>query len=312
MIPEWMKPTDIGLCKCCSTTVGKKNILRKTLDGLFAFFEETLESEEIAHRNGLLQGLDPRVKLISILVLIVSASLIRDWRILFIVYGLTLIFASASQIGVLFFIKRVWLFIPIFAGIIVLPVIFNVFMPGDSLFVLATPGAGAHIGPLALPETLAITVQGTVTAVTFILRVATCVSAAVLLFLTTPRDPLFKSLRSLGVPKVYVLTLNMCYRYIFLFIDLVKDFYIAKKSRTIKPLSTLEEQKWVAGRIGYTLVKSMDMGEKVHGAMLSRGYNGDVKLIRSYHMRPRDYTALFTVLVFSVILVLISQNIIRI
>lgn len=312
MIPEWMSVSTEGSYEKSARPPARRSMIKKTIDGLLTFFEETLESEEIAHRDGLLQGLDPRVKLISILALIVSVSLIRDWRILFIVYGLTLVFASASRIGVWFFIKRVWLFIPIFAGIIVLPVIFNVFMPGDDLFVLATLGAGAHVGPLALPETISITTQGTVTAVTFVLRVATCVSAAVLLFLTTPRDPLFKSLRSLGVPKVYVLTLNMCYRYIFLFIDLVKDFYIAKRSRTIKPLSTLEEQKWVAGRIGYTLVKSMDMGEKVHGAMLSRGYTGDVKLMGSYRMRPRDYTALFTVLAFSVILVLISQNIIRI
>ena len=108
-------------------------------------------------------------------------------------------------------------------------------------------------------------------AMVFTLRVATCVSATVLLVLTTPREKLFKSLRSVGVPKVYVLTLDMCYRYIFMFMDLVKAFYIAKKSRTIKKLSLLDEQKWIGGRIGYTLVKSLDMGEKVHGAMVFPG-----------------------------------------
>lgn len=312
MIPEWMKTASVEPCKCCSITIGKKSFITKTLNGLFTFFEETVESEESAHRDGLLQSLDARVKLISILALIVAVSFLHDWRILFIVYGLILVFAAASRIETWFFVKRVWLFIPIFAGIIVFPVIFNVFMAGDTLFNIVTIGEGAHIGPLALPATIAVTRQGTMTAVMFVLRVATCVSAAVLLFLTTPRDTLFNSLRSLGVPKVYVLTLNMCYRYIFLFIDMIKDFYIAKKSRTIKPLPLGEEQKWVGGRIGYTLVKSLDMGEKVHGAMLSRGYNGDVKLLKEYKMKPRDYTALVLVLAFSAILVLISQNIIRI
>lgn len=309
MLPEWMKTADTSPCNCRSISVHKKNFASKTMDGILKFFEETVTSEGFTRRNGLLQGLDPRVKLISILALIVAVSMTRDWRVLFGVYALTLLFASFSRIEVWFFIKRVWLFIPIFTGIIVLPVIFNVFMPGDSLLTIVSPG---HIGPLVLPSGIAITRQGTLTAITFILRVATCVSAAILLFLTTPRDLLFKSLRSLGVPRVYVLTLNMSYRYIFLFIDLVKDFYIARKSRTIKPQGTLEEQRWVGGRIGYTLVKSLDMGEKVHGAMLSRGFNGDVKLMSSYMMRPKDYVALGTVLAFSCIVVLISQNIIRI
>ena len=146
----------------------------------------------------------------------------------------------------------------------------------------------------------------------FTLRVATCVSATVLLVLTTPREKLFKSLRSVGVPKVYVLTLDMCYRYIFMFTDLVRAFYTAKKSRTIKRLSLLDEQKWVGGRIGYTLVKSLDMGEKVHGAMVSRGYNGDVKILDDFRLKPRDYVAASSVLAFSAILILVSQHIIMI
>ena len=177
-------------------------------------------------------------------------------------------------------------------------------------YLLAMLGPGAHLGPFPLPETLAITKQGTLVALTFVLRVATCVSAAVLLFLTTPRDLIFKSLRALEVPKVYVLTLDMCYRYIFLFIGMVKDFYMAKKSRAMKALPLMEEQKWVGGRVGYTLIKSLDMSEKVHGAMISRGFNGDIKLLHSYSIHRRDYVALVSVLAISIVLVLASRNLI--
>jgi len=69
------------------------------------------------------------------------------------------------------------------------------------------------------------------------MRVATCVSAVVLLFVTTPQQVLFKSLRSVGVPKIYVLTLEMAYRYIFLLMDMVREMYAAKKARTIKSRS---------------------------------------------------------------------------
>lgn len=284
----------------------KKSFIKKTLDGIFSFFEETVTSEGFSRRKGLLQGLDPRAKLISIVALIVALSMTGDLKVLSIAYLLTLLFAYASRIGVWFFIKRVWLFIPIFAGIIALPMIFNVFLPGDTLLTL-----GARVGPFALPEMLAITKQGVMGAVVFTLRVAVCVSAAVLLFLTTPRDALFKSLQSVGVPKVYVMTLDMCYRYIFLFMDLVRGFYTAKRSRTIKSLPIVEEQKWVGGRIGYTLVKSLDMGERVHQAMVSRGFNGDIRLMYDFRMSAKDYLAVSAALAFSVLLILLSQNFIR-
>jgi cobalt/nickel transport system permease protein len=138
------------------------------------------------------------------------------------------------------------------------------------------------------------------------------VSAVVLLFLTTPQQILFKSLRTVGVPKLYVLTLEMTYRYIFLLMDLVREMYVAKKARTIKAMGMFEEQKWVGGRIGYTLIRSLNMSEKVHMAMMSRGYNGDVRIMQEFKMRNRDYIAGTLAISMSIALVLISQNIIRV
>jgi cobalt/nickel transport system permease protein len=122
---------------------------------------------------------------------------------------------------------------------------------------------------------------------------------------------LFKSLRSVGVPKIYVLTLEMAYRYIFLLMDMVREMYTAKKARTIKSRSMFEEQKWVGGRMGYTLIRSIDMSEKVHMAMMSRGFNGDVKVLQQFNMLHRDYLAVATAVSLSVVLVLIAHDIIR-
>ncbi|WP_292425501.1 cobalt ECF transporter T component CbiQ [Methanoregula sp.] len=313
MIPEWMQKIEIGPCACCTVSIGKKKgFVQKTISDIFTFFEECLVNDSIAKRKGLLQSLDPRVKLVSMVVLIFAVAMTRDIRLLAIVYVLTLVFAWASRIELGFFLKRVWVFIPIFAGIIMIPILFNVFMPGDALVTLATLGPNAHLGPFALPPVLTITRQGVMVAILFVLRVATCVSAAVLLFLTTPRDLLFKSLRSLKVPKVYVLTLDMCYRYIFLFTDMVRGFYTAKKSRSIKTLPMIEEQKWVGGRVGYILIKSLSMSEKVHGAMMSRGFNGDIKIMHRYSIHRRDYVACVSVMALSIFLMLASQNLIRI
>lgn len=310
MIPDWMKEVDVGPCRCSAVYHGKKGFVGKTIDGIFNFLEESFVSESYAKRNGLLQSLDPRAKLVSILAVIFATSIVGNLDLLIFVYLLTLLFAGLSKIDVGFFIKRVWLFIPIFAGIIAFPMIFNIFLPGDPLIQLAYLGPGAYLGPFSLPESIYITNQGVNLAVIFTMRVATCVSAVVLLFITTPQPVLFKSLRSVGVPRIYVLTLEMAYRYIFLLMDMVREMYAAKKARTIKSRSMFEEQKWVGGRMGYTLIRSIDMSEKVHMAMMSRGFNGDVKVMQQFKMKNRDFFAVAAAISLSVLLVLISQDII--
>jgi cobalt/nickel transport system permease protein len=308
MIPEWMKDVDVGPCSCSAVYHGKKGFVGKTIDGIFSFLQEAFVSETYAKRDGLLQTLDPRAKLISILAVIFATSMVGDLHLLIVVYLATLLFAYLSKVDVLFFIKRVWLFIPIFAGIIALPMVFNIFFPGDPLIQLAYLGPGASLGPFSLPESIFITKQGVNMAIIFTMRVATCVSSVVLLFITTPQQVLFKSLRSVGVPKIYVLTLEMAYRYIFLLMDMVREMYSAKKARTIKSRSMFEEQKWVGGRMGYTLIRSIDMSEKVHMAMMSRGFNGDVKVLQQFNMLHRDYLAVAAAISLSVLLVLIAQD----
>jgi cobalt/nickel transport system permease protein len=312
MIPDWMNGTETGPYHGAASVAKKKSFGKKTIDGALGFFQESLISETFAKRKGLLQSLDPRVKLISMFVLVVGVTFMTSAWVLLVIYLLTLVLAYFSKIEVLWFVKRVWIFIPIFAGVITIPILFNVFLAGNVLVPIATFGNGSHLGPIALPSSIYITQQGTTYVVTFILRVAACVSLAVLLFITTQQDLLFKSLRAIRVPKVYVLTISMCYRYIFLLVETIKDLFTARKSRQIASLPMREEQQWVGGRVGYMLVKSLDMSDKVHQAMISRGFDGDVKLMHDTVMHHRDYVAIVTVLACCVILGLISRSIISI
>jgi len=129
MIPDWMKEVDVGPCQCSDVSGGGKSFVQKTLDGVFAFLQESFASESLSRRDGLMQSLDARAKLVSILVAVFALSLTRDMRILLAFYVFELLLCRLSKIEVGFFIKRVWLFIPLFTGIIALPMIFNVFFP---------------------------------------------------------------------------------------------------------------------------------------------------------------------------------------
>ncbi len=309
MIPDWMNEVDTNPYVFDEVHKGKKGFIGKTINGIFDFIQEAFVSEKYAKRNGLLQRLDPRVKLFSTLVMLVAISMVSDLNVLIFVYLLTLLLAYLSKVEVGFFIKRVWLFIPIFAGIIAIPMMFNIFLPGQCIVPIAYFGPGAQLGPFFLPTHICMTREGVNLAVVFTMRVATCVSFTVLLFITTPEQVLFKSMRLVGVPKIYVLTLEMAYRYIFLLIDMVREMYIAKKARTIRSSSIFEEQKWVGGRMGYTLIRSLDMSEKVHMAMISRGYNGDIKIMQKFKMESLDYVAAAFAIILGLIIVLISKGI---
>jgi len=310
MIPDWMNRTEAKPYHGPASRAKKKSFGQKTIEGALNFFVESLISEAFARREGLLQSLDPRVKLISMFVLIVGVTFMTSPWVLLVIYLLTLVLAYFSKIEVLWFVKRVWVFIPIFAGVIMIPILFNVFLPGTPLIPIATLGNSSHLGPIALPSSIYITHQGVTLAVTFMLRVAACVSLAILLFITTPRDLLFKSMRSLYVPKVYVLTITMCYRYIFVLLDTIADLFTARKSRQIINLPMREEQRFVGGRVGYMLAKSLHMSDQIHEAMISRGFTGDVKLLQADVMHRRDYASIVVLLACCVIMGLISQNII--
>ncbi len=253
--------------------------------------ERSIFSEKYASAKGFLQRIDPRVKLITILLLIITTSFISKTEIILGIYALTLVFAYLSKVELFFFIKRVWLFIPIFSGMVAFPAIFNIFTPGEPLITLLQFNRTIHFWIFEFTE-LSITRAGVLGALLFISRVATSVSLIVLLTLTTRWTDVMKSLRTLGVPQIFILVLSMTYQYIFLLIRVVQEMHLAKKSRTIRTNRTREgikkEQNWVASRIGTVLMKSYKVSDEIHSAMVSRGFHGEIKSHETFKIRNID------------------------
>jgi cobalt/nickel transport system permease protein len=130
-------------------------------------------------------------------------------------------------------------------------------------------------------------------AAVLVLRVATSVSLAVLIVLTTRWAHILKALRVFAVPRIFVLTLEMAYRYIFLLIGIIQAEHLAKESRTIRPASLRAERHWATSRIGHLFLRSRQMGEEVYLAMLSRGYSGEAKLLNPFRLRAGDLIGVF-------------------
>jgi cobalt/nickel transport system permease protein len=285
-VPQWLLQQDVAMCPCgCVGKRKKGGYVARTLEGGARLMQQVLFGEDVAGASGVLQRIDPRVKLASLLVLLVVAGLAHSMTILAVIYGLTLALAAVSALPVGFFIKRVWLFVPIFTGIMVLPAIFSVVTPGEVVLTLwhwnGTPQG--------------ITAQGVTAAARVVCRVAVSISLVVLLTLTTPWVRLLAALRGLGVPRIFILITGMAYRYVFLLLGSVTDMYQARQARTPgTPKHDAGARAFLGASVGALLGKSAQLSEEVHQAMVSRGYRGDAKNLERHRLRGLDigYAAL--------------------
>ncbi len=291
--------------------MAKTIYLDKTLLALARVAEQSLFSEEYANQHGLLQSLDVRFQFIAFLFILVVVSILHSPKSLWIIYGASLGHAMASRIPLCFFLKRVWRFVPLFSAAIILPALLNVITPGEPVWVLLKFPHPYTWGPYVIPAEIAVTRQGLWGGITFVSRVATSVSLAVLFTLTRRWAEIFAGLRAMFVPRVFVVTLSMTERYLFVFLRLIQDMYRARKSRTIRSFSTAGERNWTASRIGVTFRKSVEMSNDVYKAMISRGFNGEFRAMNRFRSRPADYLWLVTVLAFSGILIMSERGILR-
>jgi cobalt/nickel transport system permease protein len=278
--PDWLLRRDAALCPCgCIGKRRRVGFVEKTLTGGSTLLRQVMFAEDVAGQAGLLQRIDPRAKIVSLLVLLVGASLLHTIPALLATYALALGLAALSALPVWFFIKRVWLFVPIFTGIVVLPATLSIVTHGQVVLTLW------HWH--GQPE--GFTSQGLTTAGLVVSRVAVSISLVVLLTLTTPWVRLLAALRSLGVPRMFVLVIGMAYRYLFLLLGAVTDMYQARKARAVGAARhDRAARAFVAASAGALLGRSHHLSEEVHQAMTARGYRGDARTLEQPRLTATD------------------------
>ncbi|MDR3541030.1 MAG: cobalt ECF transporter T component CbiQ, partial [Desulfosporosinus sp.] len=287
-LPSWLSETNPALCQCGCGGRRKSNFIEKTLQDIVGFLRDTVFSEEIAMRQGYLQGLDPRVKVMSLIFLLVVVNLSSHLSLLWSFYFVLLGVAALSHLPLRRVIARVWLVVPLFTGIMVLPALFNWVRPGQPLWIIWEFRHPLSIGSLSLPSTLAVTQQGLWGGIMLVSRVGISVSLAVVLTLSTRWMDLLRALRSFFVPKIFVVTLEMTYRYIFVLITAVEEMFLARKARDAGQSSPKEQRRFVATALGGLFGKSLKMSEEVYWAMTARGYTGEIRLLQRSRLRWQD------------------------
>jgi cobalt/nickel transport system permease protein len=277
--------------------LGRGDFVARTVGGLTGALERAMYSEEQARRPGLLQRTDPRVKVVAIVLLIGTAALAHHLPSILAVYlvGLGLAYFSRLSLGGL--MKKSWLGITLFSGLVFIPALLT--LPGHPLLVLLD----------APPFRLAITDDSLVSTLTFVSRVGTSVSLALLLVSTTRWTDLLRALQGLQVPEAFVTVLGMTYRYLFLFLHTTNNLFLARTSRTVGRTSRAEQRRWTASAAGVLIGRSVRLSGDVHQAMRARGFTGSVRTLSEFRFRDEDGLLLALTAVAVAVLLLVDGRI---
>ncbi|MCM1337138.1 MAG: cobalt ECF transporter T component CbiQ [Candidatus Amulumruptor caecigallinarius] len=116
--------------------------------------------------------------------------------------------------------------------------------------------------------------EGWVQFAAILVRGLLCVQATVLLILSTGFISLCRGLRRMGLPAIFATQLFMLYRYIFVLLSEARDMERARVSRGYGR-SSFGLRFW-ATFVGQLLLRTTSRAERIHGAMLSRGFSGEV------------------------------------
>jgi cobalt/nickel transport system permease protein len=111
--------------------------------------------------------------------------------------------------------------------------------------------------------------------------------AALWLVNVLPFDQLLVTLRRLGLPDVLLAILALMYRFLFVLWDELDSMRTARRARTFRKTSLWTNWRTAAQLLGRLLIRALDRSERVHGAMLARGWDGRMRWVERTDERGR-------------------------
>ncbi len=224
--------------------------------------------------SSLLHTLDPRVKFVLALAFILATALTPSgaWPVYVLLLALVITIDILSELGVGYVLRRAALALPFVLA--ALPVIFT--LDGPALFQL----------PLG-PWTLSASQAGLERFISIALKSWISVQAAIVLAATTRFPDLTLAMRAVGIPRLLVAIFGLMWRYLFVLVDEVMRLARARTARSgvsdqpgLKPGGSLAWRARITGGMaGNLFLRAFERSDRIYTAMLSRGYDGEIRAI---------------------------------
>ncbi|WP_446038661.1 cobalt ECF transporter T component CbiQ [Streptomyces sp. SID1121] len=212
------------------------------------------------HGHSPVHDLPPHCKLAAVfcfVLVVVSTPREAVWA--FGLYALLLAaVAAAARVPAGFLLRRMLIEVPFVAFAVLMPFV----VPGDEIHVLGVP----------------LSVPGLWGAWNVLAKGTLGVAASVLLASTTELRALLLGLQRLRLPPLLVQIASFMIRYGDVITDEMRRMSIARRSRGFEARGV---RHWgvLAKTAGALFIRSYERGERVHLAMVSRGYAGTMPVI---------------------------------
>lgn len=113
---------------------------------------------------------------------------------------------------------------------------------------------------------------------------------------TTPFPRLIEGLAVLRAPSLFISLSSFLVRYVFVLSEEVQRMRRSWQARSFPLRWAWENPRGMGQMLGTWFLRSYERGERVHVAMLARGYEGKMVLPSPARMRGRDFLFLGTIL----------------
>jgi cobalt/nickel transport system permease protein len=245
------------------------------------FLDPYHSGSSIVHRT------DARVKLILCLAFIFTIAIIPSgaWMLFFLMYVIVVSIEYTTEVGVIYYLKRSAIALPFILA--AAPLVFTV--PGPALF-------GFTIGSWEFSASIpGMERFGSIAVKSWI-----SIQAAIVLTAATQFPDILAAMRTLRIPRLLVGIFGLMWRYLFVFADEAMRLLRARAARsgsTGNPdLHTGGSITWRAttagGLAGNLFVRSLDRSERIYIAMLSRGYDGEIRSLPREKMETINWIIL--------------------
>ena len=134
---------------------------------------------------------------------------------------------------------------------------------------------------------LSLSVEGLWGAWNIIAKATLGLATSILIAATTTMPEFLRGFEHLHLPRVFTSTLSFMIRYLDVIADDMRRMRVARMSRGYEP-RWIWQARAVAASAGTLFIRSYERGERVHLAMLSRGYAG---ALPSWDERPATATS---------------------
>lgn len=258
-------------------------VLEKGVHYLAKVVQDGYIQWEGSRRKGLLQSIDPRIKVLFLAFFLVLVSLKRSIEPQLGIFLLIMLLAVASRLDFIPFYRRICWPGLLFGVLVPLPSLLNLFSDGHLVLPLIHLHQDHHLWIYRLPATIGVTEEGLRGMAMLTLRILNSVALSMLILHTTSFPDLIKALRVFRVPDSFIVVITLSYKYVFSFTRTVTDMHLAKKSRLLGPMDAGQSRKWAAERIASLFSKSQARCEEIFKAMISRGFEHQVPL----HVYPK-------------------------